>query len=152
MNGKIKILHVVVDMGHGGYENLIMNVYRNIDRSKYEFDFLTFKEHEAYFEKEIVSLGGKVFHVPMERKTNIFKAKKIIKKIANENHFDILHCHNIYYGILYMSCFKKKVDNIIVHSHNANREKTLKGFMVWLLNQYVSKKKYHNLACSQIAV
>ena len=37
---KIRILHVVPNMQSGGLETLIMNIYRNIDRDKIQFDFL----------------------------------------------------------------------------------------------------------------
>ena len=40
----LRILHVVVNMNRGGAETLIMNLYRNIDRNKVQFDFLTCKE------------------------------------------------------------------------------------------------------------
>ena len=35
-----KILHIVPNMQSGGLETFIMNVYRNIDREKIQFDFL----------------------------------------------------------------------------------------------------------------
>ena len=34
----IKVLHVVGKMHYGGMETLIMNIYRSIDRSKFQFD------------------------------------------------------------------------------------------------------------------
>ena len=40
MGNAIRVLHVVGNMGIGGIETLIMNIYRNIDRSKVQFDFL----------------------------------------------------------------------------------------------------------------
>ena len=42
----------------GGVENFIMNIYRNIDRSKIQFDFLL--EHNASkiaYEDEIISFS-----------------------------------------------------------------------------------------------
>lgn len=35
----IRILHIVPNMQAGGLETLIMSWYRNIDRSKVQFDF-----------------------------------------------------------------------------------------------------------------
>ena len=37
-----RVLQVVGKMNIGGAEQLLMNVYRNIDRNKVQFDFLTF--------------------------------------------------------------------------------------------------------------
>ena len=39
-NKPVHVVHVVGNMGIGGIETLIMNIYRNIDRSKVQFDFL----------------------------------------------------------------------------------------------------------------
>ena len=58
----LRILHVVVNMNRGGAETLIMNLYRNIDRSKVQFDFLTCKE--GVFDNEIVNMGGKIHRIP----------------------------------------------------------------------------------------
>ena len=63
MGSPLRVLHVVVNMNRGGAETLIMNLYRNIDRYKVQFDFLTCKE--GVFDEEIVKLGGKFteFHI-----------------------------------------------------------------------------------------
>lgn len=44
---------------------MIMNYYRNIDRNKVQFDFLVHRQEEADYDKEIVALGGKIYHMPM---------------------------------------------------------------------------------------
>ena len=41
MSDPIRVLQVVTHMNRGGLESMIMNYYRNIDRSKIQFDFLT---------------------------------------------------------------------------------------------------------------
>ena len=58
----IRILHFVAGIGIGGYETFIMNVYRNIDRNKVQFDF--FYSFDGAYKEEILSLGGKVFKAP----------------------------------------------------------------------------------------
>ena len=35
-----RVVHVVSDMHRGGAETMIMNLYRNIDRDKLQFDFI----------------------------------------------------------------------------------------------------------------
>ena len=148
---KIKILHVVVDMGLGGYENYIMNIFRHIDRNIYQFDFLVFKKRKCFFEDEILSLGGKVHHLSFSGDFNYIRAKKMLKQFAKNNHYDIAHCHNRYYSFLYMPSLKKCCDKIIMHSHTANREKTLKGFIVWILGEINANKTPYKLACSKLA-
>ena len=62
MGSPLRILHVVVNMNRGGAETLIMNLYRNIDSSKVQFDFLTCKA--GAFDDEIIKMGGKIHRIP----------------------------------------------------------------------------------------
>ena len=43
----IRILHVVTYMGRGGLETMIMNYYRQMDRTKVQFDFLVHRDFRA---------------------------------------------------------------------------------------------------------
>ena len=61
---QIRILHIVGIMNMGGLENFIMNIYRNIDRDKIQFDFLVTREEKGIFDDEIKSLGGKIYNIP----------------------------------------------------------------------------------------
>ncbi len=58
MKELIRILHIVGVMDQGGIETLLMNLYRNIDRSMIQFDFLTHSSKKGFFDDEIKSLGG----------------------------------------------------------------------------------------------
>ena len=64
MSEPIRILQVVTYMGRGGLETMLMNYYRNIDRSKVQFDFLTHRYEKADYDDEIEALGGKIYHLP----------------------------------------------------------------------------------------
>lgn len=44
----IRILHVVHGMDCGGTENIIMNLYRNIDRTKVQLDFWFIQKRDAF--------------------------------------------------------------------------------------------------------
>ena len=47
---KIRVLHFVSSIGRdGGVMNVIMNLYRNINRDKIQFDFVYFKEIKSSF-------------------------------------------------------------------------------------------------------
>ena len=53
----IRILQIIRQMNQGGAENFIMNVYRNIDKEKVQFDFLVYKT--GVFDDEIKKNGRK---------------------------------------------------------------------------------------------
>ena len=67
MGEPIRVLQVVTHMNRGGLETMLMNYYRNIDRNKVQFDFLTHRpENEKKdYDDEIRGLGGKIYHMPV---------------------------------------------------------------------------------------
>ena len=80
----IRILHVVHGMDCGGTENIIMNLYRNTDRTKVQFDFLVHTEKKCFFDDEIKSLGGRIFRIPYYNIINLFAYKKAVKRCQKE--------------------------------------------------------------------
>ena len=60
----IRILHCVNKMDRAGLETMIMNYYRNIDREKVQFDFLTHRIEDGDYDDEIKKMGGKIYHAP----------------------------------------------------------------------------------------
>ena len=65
MKEPIRILHIVPNMQMGGLETFIMNLYRNIDREKVQFDFLVHYETEKYFDDAVTN---KYHYVLLEKK------------------------------------------------------------------------------------
>lgn len=59
----IRILQIVVVMDRGGIETMLMNHYRQIDRSKVQFDFLVHGDKRGVYEEEILALGGRIYRV-----------------------------------------------------------------------------------------
>ncbi|WP_258831560.1 glycosyltransferase family 1 protein [Peribacillus frigoritolerans] len=57
-----RLLCIVSAMNVGGAETFLMKVYRALDRKKYQMDFYCMSKEKGYYEEEIISLGGKVFH------------------------------------------------------------------------------------------
>ena len=109
------------DMNMGGIENFIMNVYRNIDREKVQFDFIVHSTDENYYESEIKKLGGNVYHLPVKVKHPL-KYSKYLKQIINKNNYSTIHIHSTYaISIIDVLIAKNtNIKNIIVHSHNTN--------------------------------
>ena len=57
----IRVLHITEMLSAAGIESFIMNMYRNIDRNKVQFDFLVLRNEEEFYDEEIKSLGGKKY-------------------------------------------------------------------------------------------
>ena len=60
----LRVLHVIGAMNRGGAETLIMNLYRNIDRERIQFDFLVNEMGGYDYDEEIGELGGRMFAIP----------------------------------------------------------------------------------------
>lgn len=55
----LRVLQVIGAMGSGGAETLLMNVYRNIDRNRVQFDFVVHTDRKSFYDAEIECLAGK---------------------------------------------------------------------------------------------
>lgn len=89
-----RVLQVFTILNRGGAESMIMNYYRNIDRSKIQFDFLVHRPQRGAFEDEIEELGGRVFKLP---KINPIFPKPYYRELINflkkHNNYKIIHSH-----------------------------------------------------------
>ena len=62
----IRVLQLGFTQNLGGIEMIIMNIYRNIDRNKIQFDFID-DCGGIYFKNEILQMGGRVIPIPTRR-------------------------------------------------------------------------------------
>jgi len=93
MDNTIRILHVFGSLNRGGAETRTMEIYRNIDRSKVQFDFMINNPKKCVFEDEVTQLGGKIYRVPKYRIINHLKYKKEWFKFFKNNNHKIIHAH-----------------------------------------------------------
>ena len=77
----VRVLQVVTSMEKGGIENMLMNFYRKIDRTKVQFNFLIHDPKRADFEDEIEEMGGRIYRTP-ERNIKNSETKAILAKKA----------------------------------------------------------------------
>lgn len=146
----IRILQVVPNMNSGGIENFIMNVYRNIDRSKVQFDFLVHYQKESFFDKEIEALGGKIYRFSVNEDYNLVKYYIELNKFFKQHkEYKVVHGHMASLGFLYLGAAKKnKVPVRIAHSHGTSHLKTLKGYLKYFMFKTIKYKSNVNWACS----
>ena len=58
-----RLLCIVGKMDAGGAENMLMKLYRTVDKKRVQFDFACFTNEEGFFDKEILSMGGRIFRL-----------------------------------------------------------------------------------------
>ena len=148
-----RIKQIVPNMQSGGLETFIMNMYRNIDRSKFQFDFIVHYRERKFYDDEIEKMGGKIYRFSLRNDNNIIKY--IIELDAffkKHKEYKIIHCHMASIGFLaFLLAIKKGLKIRIAHSHNASTEKTLKGIVKSILIKPYKYMSTYRLACSQNA-
>jgi glycosyltransferase involved in cell wall biosynthesis len=121
MDRPIRILHVIHGMDCGGAENMIMNLYRFIDRNKVQFDFLVHTQKKCYFDEEIKQLGGNIYNVIYYKGTNLISYRKAVNNFFQNNHnFKAVHGHVGSCAHIYLETAKKYGIFTIAHSHSIN--------------------------------
>ena len=99
----IRVLQILGGLNRGGAETMIMNIYRAIDKTKVQFDFIIHNANENAYVSEIEALGGRVFVFPRFTFKNWFSYKKYWNSFLSEHReYKILHSHVRSYAILYI--------------------------------------------------
>lgn len=152
MDSPLRVLHVVVNMNRGGAETLIMNLYRNMDREKIQFDFLTCKS--GTFDDEIMELGGKIHQIPYVTEVGHRNYLKKLRQFFQENPtYKIVHSHmDKMSGFILKAAKRENVPIRIAHSHNTESEGSLpvKAYK-WYAGCHINSSATHHYACSHYA-
>jgi len=151
-NEPLHVLHVFGKMNRGGAESRVMDLYRNVDRTKVQFDFMQHTEQVCDFQPEIEQLGGKVYHVPPFRFWNYFAYCNAWKRFMNEHpEIKIVHGHMTSTASIYLPIAHSRGAFTIAHSRNAGVDKGLKGYLTRFLRRNLKNKCDRCFACSKLA-
>lgn len=128
----IRVAVIMGKMHSGGKKNLVMEYYRNIDRSKVQFDFLCDEDSNAIPKEEIESLGGHVYVIAPYQ--NIVKNISDIKRICKENKYDIIHGYNGTMNVFalfagWMCGIPVRINESISMAHKADKKTFLKNIL-----------------------
>lgn len=119
MSEPLRVLQVIGSMNCGGAEAMLMNFYRNIDRSKVQFDFLVCNKDRAFYDDEIESLGGRIYReLEYINPSNLISYKAICERFFSKHNYKIVHCHIGSIAWFVLSVAKKYGAFTITHSHS----------------------------------
>lgn len=150
-NTPIRVLQIIGSMNLGGAENFLMNVYRKIDRTKVQFDFVVHKQ--GVFDDEIKKLGGEIYYIKPLQKVGPIKYKKELKGIFDSKKYRIVHSQiDQVSGFILKVAYQCGIPVRIAHSHSSKNSnsfvgKIYKSYLQKKINKY-STKRY---ACSDKA-
>ncbi len=121
MQKPLRVLHIVGKMNKGGVQSLLMNYYRNIDRTKVQFDFIVQGDSKEHYDDEILALGGRIHRVPRMTVNDVKSFSKAFSEIFSKNQdYQIVHSHKNWLNIIPLRIAKKHgVPVRISHSHGS---------------------------------
>lgn len=149
MSEPIRILHMIGGLDLGGSQAFVMNVYRKINRELVQFDFVLDHPAERYLEKEILSLGGRIFELPAFNGKNVFTVKREWNHFLEAHkEYKILHSHIRSYASLYLPIAKKKGLKTIIHSHSISNGSGISSLVKNILQYPLRFQADYFFACS----
>ena len=127
----IRVLNLFTIMDRGGAETMVMNYYRNIDRTKVQFDFLVHREQPGAYEDEIKSLGGRIYRMCPVYPQNFSRYKRDIRVFFREHsEYKIVHSHMSELGYFALKeAAAQGVPVRICHAHSSPHGFDLKMIM-----------------------
>lgn len=151
MEYPIRVAQMMTDMNYGGVEMVVMNYYRNIDRTKVQFDFFALEGSAIPQREEIEHLGGRVYVVP--RYTHLSQYEREIQRIFRENEYQIVHSHMNTLGVFSLYGARRAgVPHRILQNHStAGKGETKKNLMKYLLRPLAPVFATQLCACSRFA-
>lgn len=147
-----RILHVVGRMNRGGAETLIMEWYRHIDRTQYQFDFVVHHADFGDYDDEIRALGGNIYVLPAPKPYQFYSYQKAWAHFFSVHPYDIVHGHMDSTAAFYLKEAQKAGTTMrIAHSHSTHADM---GWKTWATNiTHRNIKKYATViaGCSEEA-
>lgn len=148
----IRVVHVLNSLNCGGAETLAVNLLRHIDRSKYAFDFVVHTDTEGFYDKEVESMGARIYRIPQYKIYNhaeYIKAWKELLRLHPE--WKIIHGHVYSIASVYLKVAKNFGLKTICHVHGVSFGTGIKGTIKNFYKRRVRAVADYKLACSKEA-
>ena len=150
-----RILQVMGTLNRGGAETLLMNIYREIDRKKIQFDFIVHSDDAnnlGDYKDEILELGGHIYSFPKYRIINHVYYKKMWNKFFEDhNEYKVIHGHIRSTASIYLKIAKKHGLVTIAHSHSISSGKGFEGAIKSILQYKIRFVADYFMGCSKKA-
>ena len=149
----IRILQCVNNMHRAGLETMLMNYYRNIDRSRIQFDFLMHRQEKSDYDDEILALGGRIYRAPRLYPQNYPAYFAYMKQFFRDHpEYKIVHSHIDSMSYLPLLAAKRAgVPVRITHSHSASIDKDMRYLMKQGFRFLLPSVATHFFACGEKA-
>lgn len=151
MKQPIRVLQIIGDVVGGGVEQVILNYYRSIDRSKVQFDFVVHKGALQNYVDNVEALGGKVYKItpykknPLKTISEMYRIMKGRYKIVHSN-MNALSVFPLF------AAYLAGIPVRILHNHSTDtKAEPLRTFVKHLLRPFARFFANQYWACSRLA-
>ena len=139
----IHILQSVSNMDRGGIESMLMNYYRHLDRTRFQFDFLVNKKKPGFFDDEIRGVAPQSYPAYL---------RSMQQLLAQHPEIKVLHAHNEAMQLFALEGAKKAGLPVrIAHAHNTRLPKDAKLPIKWFCKQFIPGAATDYWACGRAA-
>lgn len=149
-----RILHITGAMNVGGTETMLVNLYRKVNND-IKFDFISYSDEEAYYDKEIKNIGGNIIRLRPPSKAGFIGAIKDIKKVIKENGpYDAVHTHMLFNcGIAMIAAYLSGIKVRVSHAHTTSDDSSsfVRKIYINLMRFFIKVFSTDFLACSNSA-
>lgn len=147
----LRVAQVMGYMDGGGVEQVVMNYYRHIDRSRVQFDLLVCEGSGMVPRGEVESMGGRVFTVPPYGQLSRYMRE--MEHLFRQERWPIVHSHVNALSVFPLRAAKRAgVPVRIAHSHStAGKGETAKNAVKFALKRFSNVYPTHRMACSLYA-
>lgn len=149
-----KILFISQYLNRAGTESFMMSVFRGIDRTRFQIDFLLYTTLETEYSREVEAAGCKVHRVTSRRESPLrwyIELNKFFKTYGHEYHA-VHFCGNSLTSIAPLwFAYKYGIPVRIAHAHNSSC-RGLHNKILHLLKRGIARRiTTHHFACSTLA-
>jgi len=129
---------------------MIMNLYRNIDRTRLQFDFIIDHTENCTYREEIEALGGKIYILPAFNLKNLLIYRKAWREFFRQHpEYGIIHGHVRSTASIYLGIAQKFGLTTIAHSHSTSSGYGLQALIKSFLQYFIRFRAEYLLACSE---
>jgi len=152
---KIRVLQILVCLGSGGVETLLLNFQRRLPEHIH-FDYLV--AHHDVRDAEAKQYGSLIHVIPRERRVP-WKHPQLVAELIEKYRYDVIHFHRFAFGgAILQTARQLGVPLRIAHSHHISFQESgvLKNLLYSAYHQTVNRfllnrHATHILACSNEA-
>ncbi len=137
-NNQKRILHIMNKASIGGIPQVVISMYRAVDREQIHFDCTLFDAQIGISGKELQELGCHLYIMPIQFR-HPFLFSRQLTQILKNGHYDVIHAHNSYSAWLPLLVAKMcGIKKRIAHAHTNQPVGRIKRILSHILTPWLA--------------